>query len=204
MMPLEVANSSGNPLLRSDLYALLASLLTKPPSAAGLRQLAELTAAPEIPAQLNAILEQLKAVCGGIDAELVQREYEDLFIGLGRGEIVPYASWYEEKLLMAAPLARLRADLAVLNLQRRPGACEPEDHAGALCETMVLILSQPEITVRQQADFFKAHLSPWLIRFFRDLQKARTAVFYRPVGRLGEHFMLLEKELLQEPPIEEV
>jgi TorA maturation chaperone TorD len=190
--------------LRSDLYALLASLLVGPPSADRIEQLASLAASPETPPLLDKTLARLRDTCGRTDVESVAREYADLFIGLGRGEILPYASWYMEKLLMAAPLARLRTDLAALNIQRRPGICEPEDHAGALCETMVLILSRPEITVGQQADFFNAHLSPWLIRFFRDLQGARSAAFYRPVGRLGEHFMLLEKELLQQKSIEEV
>jgi TorA maturation chaperone TorD len=105
---------------------------------------------------------------------------------------------------MAGPLARLRADLSTLDIRRQAGVCEPEDHAGALCEIMVLIITQPQITAKQQADFFHAHLAAWMIRFLRHLQQAPSADFYRSVGRLGEQFMLLEKRLLQQQPAEEV
>ena len=190
--------------LRSDLYALLAALLVKPPAEDTLKRISRLTSTPDMPPQLDACLQQLKDAASGACAESVAREFADLFIGLGRGEIVPYASWYIEKLLQAAPLARLRADLSALNICRQAEVCEPEDHAGALCETMVLIIAAPQVSARRQAEFFRDHLATWLPPFFRDLQQARSALFYRPVGLLGEQFMLLEKGLLQPLTIEEV
>jgi TorA maturation chaperone TorD len=105
---------------------------------------------------------------------------------------------------MAAPLARLRTDLAALHILRRNGVCEPEDHAGALCESMVLLIARPQPPAREQARFFRAHMAPWMARFFRDLQNARSAAFYRTVGRLGEHFVLLEQQFLKKQPLEEV
>jgi TorA maturation chaperone TorD len=190
--------------VRSDVYTLLAHLLVQPPSVDGLKQLADLTILSGIPASLGRALSRLREAAGRTDAVSAEREYADLFIGLGRGQVVPYASWYAENLLMAAPLARLRTDLAVLNIHRREGVCEPEDHAGALCEIMVLIIAETLITAEQQAHFFNVHLTAWLIRFFRDLQRARAAVFYRSVGNLGEHFMLQEEQLQQRLFVEEV
>ena len=190
--------------LRIDLYALLAYLLSQPPSADGLSRLANLYTTSQIPVSLVGTLHRLQNAASQYDFNLVKREYEDLFIGMGRGEIVPYASWYSERLVMARPLVRLRVDLRGLGILRQYGVCEPEDHAAALCETMVLILRLGRIPVPQQVSFFNNHLASWMIQFFRDLQKARSAGFYRFVGRLGEQFLLLEKKLLQEKPIEEV
>lgn len=190
--------------LRSDVYALLASLMAEPPSEKRLRQLAKLSVEAGIPAPLEGALIDLGAAARETAAAAAALEYAGLFVGLGRGELVPYASWYLDHLLMAAPLARLRTDLAALDICRREEASEPEDHAAALCEIMVLIVARPDISLEEQSRFFYSHLAAWMVRFFRDLQQARGAAFYRPVGRVGEHFMLLEKQLLQPQPVEEV
>ncbi len=183
--------------LRSDVYSLLAALLVRPPAARTLAGLAHLETLPATPAPIEAAVDDLSNAAAETDALTVEREYTDLFIGTGRGELVPYASWYHEKLLAASPLARLRRDLAALGIDRRDGVRESEDHAGALCETMVLIIPRPQLTIAKQADFFGAHIAGWMPRFFRDLRQARAAVFYRAVGRLGEDFLLLEQRLLQ-------
>lgn len=196
-------SASGWAPLRSDLYALLASLLTRPPTADRIRQLERLTAGPEIPARLSASLKQLRDAAEKADVPSVNQEFADLFIGLGRGEIVPYASWYLEKKLMGVQLARLRADLATLNVDRQKGVHEPEDHAAALCEIMVLMIAQTDLSEDRQTAFFQTHLGPWMIRFFKELQQTPSAVFYRSVGDLGEQFMLLEKQFLQPPYSEE-
>jgi TorA maturation chaperone TorD len=85
ILPAAIASSS----LRGDLYAMLASLLVQPPSADRIRQLATLTAAPEIPAAVAASLIRLKTAAANTDAVSVQQEYADLFIGLGRGKLCP-------------------------------------------------------------------------------------------------------------------
>ena len=46
------------------------------------------------------------------NAERVEREYFNLFIGLGRGELLPYGSYYLTGFLHERPLARLRETLA--------------------------------------------------------------------------------------------
>ncbi|MEJ2285244.1 MAG: molecular chaperone TorD family protein [Desulfobacterales bacterium] len=183
--------------LRDDLYVLLSSMLVRPPTGDLIQQLTDLRWDCEISPALSAALEALRTAAGCCSPETAEHEFEDLFIGLGRGEIVPYASWYANKLLMGAPLVRLRGDLAKLQIRRQAMVCEPEDHAAALCETMALIIRSPKIAPAQRADFFNRHMHPWMLQFFRDLQQAPSARFYRAVGSLGEHFMRMEKQHLQ-------
>ena len=53
--------------------------------------------------------------------------------------------------------------------------------------------------VHSQRDFFSAHLGSWLETFFRDLQQAPSARFYRSVGQLGQHFLAFEQHYLTLP-----
>jgi TorA maturation chaperone TorD len=183
--------------MREDVYALLSALLLQAPSEDLIRQLSDLTWVDGMSFALSASLDTLRTAAGHCPAEAVEREFQDLFIGMGRGEVVPYASWYAENLLLGAPLVRLRSDLAKMRIRRRAKVCEPEDHAAALCETMALMIGDPQISAAQQAAFFNRHMHPWMIRFFRDLQQARSAHFYRAVGSLGEHFLRVENQYLE-------
>jgi hypothetical protein len=113
-----------------------------------------------------------------------------LFIGLGRGELLPYGSYYLTGFLYDWPLARLRADLLKLGVERAAGQAEPEDHAAILCEVMAGVVDR-QFPASRGADraLFEKHLSPWIGRFFADLERAEAADFYRPVGMLGCAFM---------------
>ncbi len=71
-----------------------------------------------------------------VSPSAIEREYFNLFIGLGRGELLPYASYYLTGFLNERPLARLRDDLAAFGVERVDGNYEPEDHAATLCEIM--------------------------------------------------------------------
>ena len=108
------------------------------------------------------------------NAERVEREYFDLFIGLGRGELLPYGSYYLTGFLHERPLARLRDDLARLGIERAAGQAEPEDHAAILCEIMAGLASR-RFPAPPGADreLFEKHLAPWIGRFFADLERAR-------------------------------
>jgi len=183
--------------VREDLYVLLSYLLVQPPTGDLMRQLADLSWEIAVSPALAASLDTLRAAATACSHGAVEREFDDLFIGLGRGEMMPYASWYAEKLLMGAPLVRLRSDLAKLGVRRRVKVYEPEDHVAALCETMALIIRSPQISPEQQKSFFFKHMHPWMVRFFKDLQQASSARFYRAVGGLGEHFFWVEKLHLQ-------
>jgi TorA maturation chaperone TorD len=175
---------------RAQEYALLAALLARPPDAALLKKLAKLGLAHR--ALAGAAVEN--------DAAAVAREYFELFIGVGRGELLPYGSYYLTGFLHERPLARLRADLASLGIERVEGQWEPEDHAAILCEIMAgLIAGDFAVPVERQRHFFDRHLAPWMGRFFADLEAAKGADFYRPVGAIGRLFIEIETQAFALP-----
>jgi len=123
----------------------------------------------------------------------IEDEFHNLFIGLGKGEVVPYGSWYLTGFLMEKPLSDLRDDLARLGYERNTSVVEPEDHIAALCEVVSLMIAEgTEISV--QNSFFQSHLVNWVDQFFGDLSKAKSAVFYKAVARFGAAFIALESE----------
>jgi TorA maturation chaperone TorD len=182
---------------RSDLYALLAVLLIQPPSAKVLEGVRSLAVEESLPQRLHSALVLVREAARNCSLTGLESEFRELFIGLGCGEIVPFASWYRERRLMAGPLAELRGELRCLGLGRRAGFCEPEDHAGVLCEILAMISREDSgVSFERQGAFFRTHALPWLPLFFRDLQGLRGAVFYRDVGNLGELFMSTDARYL--------
>lgn len=179
--------------VRGNVYALLGHLLAGPPESDVLAMLAGIDAVPNDESLLTASWQMLADAAGRATPESLKHEYLALFVGLGRGEIVPYGSWYLTGFLMEQPLARLRGDLGELGIERQEGVKEPEDHAAALCDVMALLISGDDpAPVALQQQFFARHMEPWMGRFFRDLQQASSARFYRAVGQLGEQFMDVE------------
>ena len=180
-------------LFRADTYGLLGSLLSCPPSVELLEWLAGVEVDQQSGSPMSPAWEMLKQAASAADAGAVADEYQQLFIGLGKGEVVPYASWYKTGFLMERPLAELRQDLRQLGLEADEQTKEPEDHIAALCQVMALLVHpaqdfQPE----QQSQFFERHLKDWYRRFFDDLQDSASADFYRSVSRFGGIFLDLE------------
>ncbi len=151
-----------------------------------------------VPEELDQALQGLRqAGCTCPLAALVE-EYDQLFVGLGCGQMVPYASWYKDKRIQSMPLVSLRSDLIRLGIVRQRECHESEDHAAALCEIMALISRKAmDLTLAAQADFFQEHIAWWLPTFFKDLQSAKGAEFYRKVGLFGSCFMEFEGEYLE-------
>jgi len=181
--------------VRANLYALLGNLLAGPPEPTVLEALRQISPASDDDSELSAAWQMLALAASRSEPGDLADEYQQLFIGLGRGEVVPYASWYLTGFLMELPLALLRGDLRALGIERQQGVCEPEDHAAALCDTMALLITAEQpATLEQQHNFFARHMEPWMARFFRDLQQASSARLYRAVGYLGERFMEIESQ----------
>jgi TorA maturation chaperone TorD len=184
-------------MARAQEYALLATLLVRAPDAKLLANLASLRGDATPLGVAHAALAQ---AASETTLERVEREYFNLFIGLGRGELLPYGSYYLTGFLHERPLARLRADLGPLGIERAEGNCEPEDHAATLCEIMAGIvggiLSAPHGTDQK---IFEKHLSPWIGRFFADLERAQSANLYRRIGTLGRVFIDVETEAFALP-----
>jgi len=177
---------------RAEEYALLATLLSAAPSAALLEQIAQLKGDATQLGRTHATLAE--AASNAVPTE-VAREYFDLFVGLGRGELLPYASYYLTGFLNERPLSRLRDDLAALGIERVGGNFEPEDHAATLCEIMAgFAAARFPATPEAQRAFFEKHVSRWIGRLFADLEKAENAKFYRSVGTLGRVFLEIESE----------
>jgi TorA maturation chaperone TorD len=182
---------------RAQEYALLATLLGRAPDAKLLESLAALRgdATP-----LGAAHAALAQAASETTVERVEREYFNLFIGVGRGEILPYGSYYLTGFLHQRPLARLRADLAPLGIERAEGNKEPEDHAATLCEIMACLvggrLPAPYGTDQQ---IFEKHLKPWIGRFFADVERAESGDLYRRIGTLGRVFIEIETEAFALP-----
>ncbi len=180
---------------RAAAYSMLAALLRSPPVQDVLNAVAGLADAVEDRDDLAVAMSMLGLSARAARPVEVDDEFHALFIGIGRGELVPYGSWYLTGFLMEKPLGVLREDLAAIGYQRTDGTCEPEDHVAALCEVMALMISD-ECSLDQQNRFFDRHIASWISRFFRDLADAKSAVFYRSVARFGAAFFDFEKQYL--------
>lgn len=180
---------------RASFYGLLAGLLRNTPDRKMLAEVAELAAIEPSKAELTTAMSMLGLAASSCSAESVNDEFHDLFIGLGRGELMPYGSWYQTGFLMEKPLGHLRDDLALLGYQRTEQVYEPEDHVAALCEVMMLMISEAT-EISTQTQFFNRHMADWIEQFFKDLSEAQAAVFFRAVGRFGLAFIDFEKRYL--------
>lgn len=181
-------------VLRANLYRLLAQCLRLSPDQEGLKSFAAMQG-DDTP--IGRAVAAISRVAAKTTPEEVAREYHDLFIGVGRGELVPYGSYYLTGFLNEKPLARLRNDMVRLGIQRKNNVSEPEDHIAALCEMMAgLILGDFEdaMSLEDQKKFYQAHVSPWARHFFTDLEGARSSVFYACIGQIGAAFMDVEEQ----------
>ncbi len=178
--------------LRADLYRLVGGLLSRPP---GRETLAALGGLIGDESDLGRSVDDLSAAARAATPDSAVEEYQELFIGVGRGELVPYGSYYLTGFLNEKPLARLRADMAPLGIERADDVKEPEDHAGALLEMMAGLIDGTFGTIQPlavQKGFFERHVGSWMPHFFGDLQASKSARLYRPLGRIGRLFLALE------------
>ena len=184
--------------IRADIYVILAALLVSPPSEDHLNVLRHMEWDEDISERMHKALGALRRASCDYQPAIVGDEYNRLFVGLGCGEIIPYASWYRERAIQSLPLVSLRSDLFRLGIVRQAGNHDYEDHAGALCEIMALISQKPNNVPNEiQAGFFEQHIASWMMAFFKDLESAKSARFYRVVGSLGGRFLESEKEYLK-------
>lgn len=178
--------------LRAQFYWLIAQLLLAAPQP---DLLARIAALEEDDSQIGQALGQLARIARDVSPDAAADEYQELFIGVARGELMPYGSYYLTGFLNEKPLAKLRQDMAQLGIARAEKIAEPEDHMGTLCEIMAGLITGefgPPAELAAQRRFFDAHIAPWATRFFTDLEMAQAAKLYAPVGRLGRVFTEIE------------
>jgi len=184
-------------IARADVYRLLGALLAQPPG----ENLLQMLQGIELPdedseddpgAGMSKAWRTLKQAALSATQDGLEREYHNLFIGLGKGELSPYMSTYLTGFLMERPLAELRSALSELGFVRQEAVKEPEDHAAAICEVMGVTIAENGLSFNEVKGLFDRFVSPWLPVFFADLEGAETARFYRAVGGLGGKFMEVE------------
>lgn len=185
----------GEEAARADLYGLLASLFYAPPP----QQLLDTIGAtqPEGEGILEQAWADLAAACRQARAGSVRDEYEALFIGVGKPELMLYGSFYLSGFLMEKPLAALRTDLAGLGLQRDDRIPESEDHIASLCEVMRCLIESDDSlhnVIAVQKKFFATHMQPWVLQMCDAVMNHPGANFYAPVARLAKRFFEVEMQ----------
>jgi len=185
--------ASAEDAARAEHYALLARLFFAAPDAP---LLAALVAAGKVcgvgDSPFGVAWAELTDAARRTDVHSIHDEYEALFQGIGRPEVMLYGSFYLAGFLMEEPLADLRDDLAELGLARRGGVTETEDHVAALAEVMRHLVVSGGLA-RQRA-FFVRHLQPWYARLAEALAASPRASFYARVGALAQAFFDIERE----------
>lgn len=182
---------------RIGVYSLLSALLADEPADETLQRLRDIGDVDTSDGKIAMGWELMKQSALNAEREAIQDEFFSLFIGIGRGELMPFGSWYLTGFLMEKPVALLRRDLQTLGIERQEGVTESEDHIASLCDAMALLIQHnDEISLDTQVAFYKDHIEPWAGRFFDDLQNASHAHFYRSVGFFGSAFIEFESDLL--------
>ncbi len=175
--------------LRTEIYLVLSALFRNAPSEEMIEFLTSLEVEPSESAMQKAWI-ALQQAAKDSNREALEDEYQDLFIGIGRGEVMPFGSWHMTGAMMEKPLAEIRHDLELLGFERDENVKEPEDHIAALCEVMSMLTGEEEDL--QQAVFNK-HIAPWFNSFTQQLENAESASFYKPAAQLCEAFLTLEQ-----------
>lgn len=186
--------------MRANFYGLLALVLARPmddETLVEMRGLAKHTDGTEL-GKAIAAFGALAVRTPRIKAE---EEFTELFYGVGAGgEMSPYASFYLTGLVYDKPLAALRGDMAEIGIAPADDLTEPEDHIASLCEMMHGILTgayEGASGAAAARAFFERHLADWAGKFFEDLERARAAALYMPVGTIGRLFMDIEREAIE-------
>lgn len=190
----EVLNVSEEDRLRADLYNFLGLLLSRPADEMLLVQTADLTGDS---GELGQAIVTLAKMAKISKPKSVETEFNKLFIGLGRGELLPYASYYLTGFLNEKPLALLRQDMTARGLARAENVYEPEDNIASLMEMMgAMIVGRfgTPAELSAQKSFFMKHINPWAGHFYSDLEAAKNSVFYASVATVGRVFMEIEAE----------
>lgn len=180
--------------LRADLYNYLGLMLSGPPDQMLLDQTQSLTGDDSDLGQGISTLAKMAKIT---KPRTVESEYNKLFIGVGRGELLPYASYYLTGFLNEKPLAKLRTDMTVRGMTRADNVFEPEDNIASLMEMMgALIVGRfgAPASLDDQKTFYNTHIAPWAGHFFSDLEAAKNSVFYASVGTVGRVFIEIETE----------
>ena len=91
------SNVDETQVYRSGAYKLLGALLRNTPDQVMLNHITQLGKIETETDELSVALSMLGLAARHCDISSIDDEYHALFIGLGRGELVPYGSWYQDR-----------------------------------------------------------------------------------------------------------
>jgi len=173
---------------REGYYALLATIGGADEMASGAEQSA-----------LADAWNKLAAAARAMEAEAARIECDELFVGTGKAEVTPYASYYLAETGREKILARLRGELAAWGLARSEGAHEPEDHMAALFDIMrhLISLGSEDAALQRQQEFFDRYIARSYPGFCGAISKSERANFYKHVAHFAERFLVVEAEALK-------
>lgn len=184
---------------RAGYYALLARLFYSGPDAALLGTLARADEVAEDPGSgLAGAWNALVAAAGAMDAEAARVEHDEVFVGVGKAEVTPYASYYLSETGREKILVRLKQQLAEMGLARAEGAHEPEDHFAGLFEVMRHLISDTDdAALQKQKAFFAQFIAPAYGAFCTAISDCPKANFYKRVAEFARHFLDIESECVK-------
>ncbi len=180
--------------LRADMYSFLANMIRTEPSQELLDSVKKLTGDDS---SIGKSIKLISKLASAMHVSEIQDEYVNLFVGVGRGELLPFASYYLTGFLNDKPLSKLRNNMNELGVVRIKEVKEPEDHVSSLFDIMSgMITGQfgKQYSITEQSNFFEKHLNSWIHLLMSDIESAKTAVFYAPIGSLGKEFINIERE----------
>lgn len=183
---------------RAGYYALLARLFYSGPDAA---LLASIAGADELGGEgpLAQAWNALAAAAGAADAEAAALEYDEVFVGTGKAEVTPYATYYLTETGREKLLVRLKSDLAAMGLAKAGGAREPEDHVAGLLDVMrhLILQGSDDVALQKQRLFFERFIEPFYPRFCSAIAASDKASFYKHVGGFTRALFIVETEVLK-------
>ena len=184
---------------RAGYYALLGRLFYAGPDAGLLHTIADSAEIAVATSQLAGPWNALAAAASATAAEAARVEYDEVFVGTGKAEVTPYASFYLAATGREKILVQLKQDLAWLGLARSEAAHEPEDHMAGLFDVMrhLISLGSEDAALQRQQGFFERYIARSYPGFCGAISKSEKANFYRHVAHFAESFLMVEAEALK-------
>jgi TorA maturation chaperone TorD len=197
-----IDRDEGEELQRAEIYGLLARLWFAPPDAALFDQFAvAVTEAPQSGSFLEGPWQALVAAMRGSSVDAARDEYESLFVGIGKPDVLLYGSAHRAGSLNERPLVALRADLAELGLARSETlttAGETEDHVAFLFEVMRYLIAGDDVAVcnlERQRQMFRSHVQPWVGGTLADaVEQHPKARLYAALAAFTRAFVQVETQ----------
>jgi TorA maturation chaperone TorD len=190
-------------LARAEVYGLLAALFYAPPSAELHAQFqVAVTQAPAAGAFLEHGWGELVGAARRLPRDEIEREFDRLFLGVGKPEVSLYGSFYVAGKLNEKPLVALRHSLRALGIAKSESVSETEDHIASLCEVMRYLIAGGDAgtgNLAAQRRFFDAHLRPWVAAMCSAIEAHADADFYAALARFAADFFAVEGQAFDLP-----